>query len=169
MFDRRIERRHKTTGKLKQVADLLLELNDNQHLMPADQYHEKIDGLIEKLGEIQREVSDEEMRHLLKVLSIETLHARAPGREPLDLFRSPNVLHRPKTESEEFDQEISEIIQDEDHVGEPRIVPIPRRIFHHTTLVQKPFVPPPVKSRELDIDWGSLLSHKPLLEPPQGH
>jgi hypothetical protein len=168
-FDRRIERRHKTTGKLKQVADLLLELNDNQHLMTANQYHEKIDGLIEKLGEIQKEVSEEEMRHLLKVLSIETLHARAPEREPIDLFRSPNVLHRPRTESEEFDQEISEIIQDEDHVGETRVVPIPRRIFHHATLVQKPAVPPTVKFPELDIDWGNILPHKPLLEPPEQH
>jgi hypothetical protein len=44
-YERRIERRYRTTGKLKQVADLLLELNDHQHLMTANQYHEKIDGI----------------------------------------------------------------------------------------------------------------------------
>jgi hypothetical protein len=165
-YDRRVERRHKTTGKLKQVADLLLELNDNQHLMTANQYHEKIDGLIEKLGEIQKEVTEEEMRHLLKVLSIENLHARSPGREPLDLFRSPNVLHRPRTEEAEFDQMIFEVTQDDDHVGEARVLPIPRRIFHQSTHVKKP-VEPKIDFRELDIDWGDTTPKQ--LPRPEEH
>jgi hypothetical protein len=149
------ERRHKTTGKLKQVADMVMELNDNQHLMTANQYHEKVDGLIEKLGEIQKEVTEEEMRHLLKVLSIENLHTRTPGREPLDLFRSPNVLHRPRTEAEDFDQMISEISQDDDHAGEARVLPIPRRIFHHSAHVTPKTAEPPISGfRQLDIDWG---------------
>ena len=164
-YDWRVERRHKTTGKLKQVADLLLELNDNQHLMTANQYHERIDGLIEKLGKIQKEVSEEEMRHLLDVLSIENLHARTPGREPLDLFRSPDVLHRPRTEEAEFNQTIFEVAQDDDHVGEARVLPIPRRIFHRSSHVKEP-VKPIVDRRELDIDWGDTT---PKLPKPKEH
>jgi hypothetical protein len=153
-FDRRIERRHKTTGKLKQVADLLLDLNDNEHLMTANQYHDAIDALIEKLGEIQKEVSEEEMRHLLKVLSIENLHARSHDREPLDLFRSPNVLHRPRTEQEEFDEMVTDLAQEDDHVGETRVVPIPSRIFHQYNHVERKIETPAVRDfRQLDIDW----------------
>ncbi|MHC2708419.1 hypothetical protein ACVIWV_007712 [Bradyrhizobium diazoefficiens] len=118
-YEGRIERRHKTIGKLKQLAELVLELNDNHPLMSAKEYQENIDKLIAKLGGIQKEVSDDEMRHLLKVLSLENLHSHTPGRRPLDLFRSPNVLHRPRTEEEEFNEIIADITQDDDHVGDP--------------------------------------------------
>lgn len=45
-YDRRVDKRHKTTGKLKQVTEMVLELNDVQHLMTADQFREKTDALI---------------------------------------------------------------------------------------------------------------------------
>lgn len=136
-YDRRIERRYKTTGKLKQVAELILELNEVQHQMTAGQFREKTDELIAKLGEIQREVSEDEMRHLLKALQLENFRG-APTREPLDLFRSPNILYRPRTEKEEFDQTVFEIAhQDADHMGETRVVPIPPRIYEQHTHVTK--------------------------------
>lgn len=77
------------------------------------------------------------MRHLLKALSLENFHG-GPAREPLDIFRSPNVLHRPRTEQEEFDQMVFEIAdQDDDHIGETRVVPIPHRIYEQYTHVRK--------------------------------
>lgn len=100
------------------------------------------------------------MRHLLTALSIENLHARAPSREPLDLFRSPSVLHRPRTETEEFDQMVFDVAQDDDHVGESRVLPIPRRIFHKSTHVAP--TEPIIKAfREIDIDWGDTPPQLP--------
>jgi hypothetical protein len=133
-YDRRIEKRHKTTGKLKQVAEMVFELNDVQHLMTAEQFHEKTGALIAKLGEIQREVSEGEMRHLLKVLSFENFRG-SPTREPFDIFRSPNVLQRPRMEEEELEELITDLAQDDDHVGETRVVPIPHRIYDQYTHV----------------------------------
>ncbi len=115
---------------------MVLELNDAQRLMPADQFKEKTDALIAKLGGIQREVSDGEMRHLLKVLSLENFRG-GPTREPIDLFRSPNVFQRPRTEEDEFNEFITDIAQDDDHVGETRVVPIPHRIYEQYTHVTK--------------------------------
>jgi hypothetical protein len=132
----RIEKRHKTTGKLKQIAEAVLELNDNHHRMSAGLFRVVADELIAKLGEIQREVSEDEMRHLLKVLSLENFHG-TPTKEPLDLFRSPNVLHRPRTEEEELAEIALQIAQDHDHIGESRILPIPHRIYEKHTHVRK--------------------------------
>lgn len=135
-YDRYVAKRHKTTGKLKQVAEMVLELNEVQHLMTADQFREKTDALISKLGEIQKEVSEDEMRHLLKALSLENFRG-GPTREPIDLFRSPNVFQRPRTEEDEFNELIIDLAQDDDHVGETRVVPIPHRIYEQYTHVTK--------------------------------
>jgi hypothetical protein len=157
-YERRIEKRHKTTGKLKQVGEMVIELNDVAHLMSPDQFREKTDELIAKLGEIQKEVSEDEMRHLLKALSLENFRG-SPTREPLDLFRSPNVLHRPRTAEEEFDQMVFEIAdQDDDHVGETRVMPIPHRIYEQYTHVTKD------DAKRSDIVEIDVEQHR---EPPQ--
>ncbi|WP_334364402.1 hypothetical protein [Bradyrhizobium sp. AZCC 1578] len=155
-YDRRIEKRHKTTGKLKQVAEMVLELNDVKHLLTAEQFREKTDALISKLGEIQREVSEDEMRHLLKALSLETFHG-APTKEPIDLFRSPHLLQRPRTEEEEYNDMIAELAQDDDHIGETRIAPIPGRIYERYTHVPK---------EEPETKASIEIKPRPSLYPP---
>ncbi|MCS3761652.1 hypothetical protein [Bradyrhizobium centrosematis] len=160
-YERRIERRHKTTGKLKQVAEMVLDLNDTQHLLTAEQYEKRTEELIIKLGEIQREVSEEEMRHLLKVLSLERFNG--PTKQPLDIFTAPSVLYRPRSKEEEESHQFKLEIeaQDAHHVGETRVVPIPKPIFERNTTVRKeeprahPEVDRPAHyppTRQLDLD-----------------
>jgi hypothetical protein len=155
IYDRRAEKRHKTTGKLKHLAELVLELNDAQHQMSAKQFQEKTEELIARLGDIQKEVSDEEMRHLLNVLSLENF--RGPTREPLDIFRSPNILHRPRSKEEESHQFAFEIESHDGHrVGETRVVPSPKRIFEKQTQVKQKDPPKP----------SLIQTDRPALYPP---
>jgi hypothetical protein len=100
----RTERRYKTSGKLKRLADLVSELNTKQEQITAEQFHEGIAQIERELASIQKEVTEGEMRRLLEVLSLETLRARVPlPEQPVEMPKAARVLRRPLTHEEEFD------------------------------------------------------------------